>query len=126
MPDCSINCNKPTVFKEIVFPPAFGPEITIILVSCLSSIVCGCVTSFFCLLFAIIFYRYISISNSIFKMILNIKQTVQIVLKKNACAKHTNRCLNFGFLKMDFSNMIFQNICFQHRIFSRKAVAAPT
>jgi hypothetical protein len=27
----NINCSKPTVLSEIVFPPALGPEITMIL-----------------------------------------------------------------------------------------------
>ena len=33
IPDCTINWSKPIVFKVILFPPALGPEITIILFS---------------------------------------------------------------------------------------------
>ena len=42
-----MSCNNPTVLSEIVFPPAFGPEMTIILLSGFNSIVCGNVFSFF-------------------------------------------------------------------------------
>ena len=41
IPDCNINCSKPTVLREIVLPPALGPEITIIRFSCCNSKVCG-------------------------------------------------------------------------------------
>ena len=46
-----MTCNNPTVFSVILFPPALGPEITIILLSCFNSMVCGNVFSFFALLF---------------------------------------------------------------------------
>ena len=52
MPLCSITCNKPTVLSVILFPPAFGPEITIICCLLFSSKVCGIVFNCFSLFFS--------------------------------------------------------------------------
>jgi len=34
-------CSKPTVFKQTDLPPAFGPEITVILFSAFNSMLSG-------------------------------------------------------------------------------------
>ncbi|CUQ58407.1 Uncharacterised protein [Segatella copri] len=46
-PHCSIYCNNPTVFRQTDLPPAFGPEMIRMRLSCVSMISNGTTFSFF-------------------------------------------------------------------------------